>query len=56
MMGIKTMQNFTLISKLLRKMQNLLTKKLWAKKCAKLEFLLLGYSYAKKEQKKFWGH
>jgi hypothetical protein len=35
-MGIKTVQNFTLIWNLLRKMQkNLLTKK-----CAKLEFVL----------------
>ncbi len=39
-MGIKATQNFTLISKLLRKMQkNLLTKKLFAKKCAKSKSL-----------------
>ncbi len=39
-MGTKTMQNFTLISKLLRKMQKLANKKLQAKKGAKLGIFL----------------
>jgi hypothetical protein len=43
-MGIKPTQNFTLISKLLRKMpKKLLTKKLWAKKVRKVGVCHLQY-------------
>jgi hypothetical protein len=40
-MGIKKMKNFTLISKLLRKMRKFCYQKSYRqKKCAKLEFVL----------------
>ncbi len=58
-MGIKTMRNFTLILKLFdRNVKNLLTKKFFAKMCAKLEFVL---SFTTKFQKflannVFWVH
>jgi hypothetical protein len=66
-MGIKTTQNFTLISKLLRK-TNL--QKCLANNFFWVDFFSIistdlksalnsanfEYSYAKKEQKNFWGH